>query len=145
MTRKLILTAALVLAVAVLAAQAFQPDRTNPPVNPAQTWQAVAQPAPEVAGIVQRSCRDCHTNETVWPWYSRISPMSWMVAGDVKQGRSKLNFSRWDQYSPEMSSIRLADACEEVRKGAMPLPHYTPLHPEAKLTPKDVDTLCSAQ
>lgn len=144
MNRKRILIAAAVLIVAVLAVQAIQPDRTNSPVNPAATWQALVKPAPEVVAIVNRSCRDCHTNETVWPWYSRVAPMSWLVARDVRKGRSKLNFSRWDIYSPEMSQIRLTKACEEVQKGEMPLFLYTPLHPEAKLTPQDVETFCSA-
>jgi hypothetical protein len=144
MRRKHILGAAVVLAVAALAAQAIQPNRANPPVNPAATWQAIAKPAPEVLAIVNRSCRDCHTNETLWPWYSRVAPMSWLVARDVNRGRSKLNFSRWDIYSPEMSSLRLIKACDEVRKGEMPLFFYTPLHPEAKLTPHDVEIFCSA-
>ena len=144
MKGKTFVIAAAVLAVAVLAAQAFQPDRSNPAVDPAVTWQAVAMPSPEVAAIVYRSCRDCHTNETVWPWYSRLSPMSWLVANDVREGRAKLNFSRWDIYSPEMSQTRMGEACDEVRKGDMPLRFYTPLHPDAKLTAKDVEMFCSA-
>ena len=144
MNKKIILSAAAVFAVVALVAQAIQPNRTNPPVNPAATWQSVAKPAPEVAAIVNRSCRDCHSNETVWPWYSHVAPMSWLVARDVNKGRTKLNFSRWDIYSPEMSQFRLTEACNEVRKGEMPLFFYTPLHSEAKLTPQDVETFCSA-
>lgn len=144
MKKKILLIVAGILVLAWAAAQATQPALTNPPVNQAHTWQSVAQPTPQAAAIVKRSCGDCHTNETVWPWYSKVAPMSWLVARDVKNGRAVLNFSRWDIYSPEMSQLRLTAACEEVRKGDMPLRTYTPLHPEAKLTPQDVETLCAA-
>lgn len=144
MKKKILLGFAAILILGWVAAQATQPARTNPPVNPAVTWQSVARPAPEVAAVVNRACRDCHSNETRWPWYSHVAPMSWLVTRDVDNGRIHLNFSRWDIYSPDMSQLRLTAACEEVRKGEMPPSAYTPLHPEAKLTPKDVETLCSA-
>ena len=144
MSKKLLSRAALALVLLLGAAQFVQPERTNPPVDPSAAFEAVAKPAPQVAAIVNRSCRDCHTDQTVWPWYSRISPVSWMVARDVKEGRIKLNFSRWNIYGSEMSQIRLRAVCEEVKKGDMPLGHYLPLHPEAKLSAQDVRTLCAA-
>lgn len=132
------------VAVAVLiGAQFFQPDRANPPSDPNRSFHANGQSPPEVAGIVNRACRDCHSNETVWPWYSKVSPVSWMVARDVREGRIRLNFSEWGQLGPEMARSRLRSACEEVRKGEMPLWYYLPLHPEAKLTPAEIDTFCA--
>ncbi len=141
---KLTVRAAGALLVLFLAAQFVQPERANPRSDPGTSFTVVAKPTAQVAGIVNRSCRDCHSNETVWPWYSHVSPVSWMVARDVKVGRTKLNFSQWNIYGPEMSQIRLREACEMVKAGRMPLPHYLPLHPEAKLSAADVNVFCSA-
>jgi hypothetical protein len=143
MFRRIVRTV-LLLAVAVLiGAQFFQPDRTNPQSDPNISFHAVAQRPGEVTGIVNRACRDCHSNETVWPWYSKVAPVSWMVAQDVQEGRIHLNFSEWGRLGPEMASSRLKKVCEEVRGGGMPLWYYLPLHPEAKLTQSEIGILCS--
>jgi hypothetical protein len=133
----------IVVVLAVLAAiQLFQPERTNPPVNPEMTFEAVAKPAPEVVSIIRRACSDCHTNSTVWPWYSRIAPVSWLVADDVKEGREHLNFSEWSLLGNEMSREKLKRICSEVRKGDMPLWQYRLIHSQARLSQADVDALC---
>jgi hypothetical protein len=133
----------LLLAAALAAAQFFQPARTNPSSDPAVTFAAVVKPPQHVSQILERSCRDCHSHATVWPWYSRVAPVSWLVAGDVKEGRNRLNLSVWNIYSPEMSAIRQRAICEEVKTGEMPPKYYTPLHPQARLTGQDVSALCS--
>ncbi len=127
-----------------LAAQFVQPDRTNPPASAAASFAAVAKPAPEVAAIFQRACADCHSHETTWPWYSRVSPVSWLVANDVKEGRAHLNLSEWSFLGPEASRLKLKAACKEVRAGEMPLWQYKLMHPEARLSPADIEKLCSA-
>ncbi len=127
---------------ALLLIQFIQPDRTNPPVNPSATFEVVARP--EVSAIVKRSCGDCHSNDTVWPWYSRVAPVSWLVADDVKEGRAHLNFSEWSNYGPEMAMAKLKQACTEVREGGMPLWQYRLMHRDAQLTPADVAAICSA-
>ena len=91
-----------------------------------------------------RACLDCHSNQTVWPWYSHISPVSWLLAGDVKEGRAKLNFSQWNIYSPEMTRIKMGEICKEVKKGEMPPWYYIPMHPGTKVTPAEVSAICSA-
>lgn len=139
-----LLVAAAVVAAALGAAQFVRPEMTNPPVIPAATFEAVAKPEPKVAAVVRKGCRDCHSNETVWPWYAKIAPMSWMVAHDVNSGRNKLNFSQWNIYSEEMSQIRLKESCIEAKSGRMPVPAYLWLHGDAKLTSEEVNTLCSA-
>lgn len=139
-----LLKLAVVALVAVFAlAQLVQPTRTNPPVDTAASFAAVAKPTPQVAAILDRSCRDCHSSNTVWPWYSHVAPMSWLVARDVNNGRRKLNFSQWNLYGAEMTQIKMGEVCEQVKANKMPLPFYTPLHPEARLTPEDVQTLCA--
>lgn len=143
MLRKLSIVAAVLVLMAGVA-QFVQPDRSNPPVDPSATFEAVARPAPQVAGLVRRSCRDCHSDQTVWPWYSHVSPVSWMVASDVNRGRTKLNFSRWNIYGEEMTQVKLRDACEQVKSGRMPLGHYLLMHPEARPAADDISAVCLA-
>jgi len=142
--KKPLMVAAAVVVVALGGLQLLRPEMTNPPVLAAATFEAVAKPDPKVAAVVKKGCRDCHSNETVWPWYSKIAPMSLLVANDVNSGRNKLNFSQWNIYSEEMSQIRLKESCIEAKAGRMPVPAYLWLHPDAKLTPEDINTLCSA-
>ncbi len=130
--------------VVLVLIQFIQPDRTNPPANPAEGFAAMAKTAPELAGILKRSCGDCHSNDTVWPWYSKVAPVSWLVADDVKEGRARLNFSEWNFLSPEASSIKLREICREVRSGGMPLWQYRLMHAEARLTPADIEKICAA-
>lgn len=133
-----------ILAAAFLVAQFVQPERTNPPAEPSASFEAVAKPPQPVADMVGRACRDCHSNDTRWPWYSRIAPASWLVASDVKEGREKLNFSQWNIYGPEMTRVKLGAICDQVKRGDMPPPYYRPLHPSTKVTPAEVSAVCSA-
>jgi hypothetical protein len=144
MGKKVLIRGAAALVVLLAAAQLVQPDRTNPAMDPAIGFKQVAKPAPELQAILERSCFDCHSNQTVWPWYSKIAPVSWLVARDVKAGRSKLSFSQWNIYSPEATKLKFVDACREVRAGEMPVPAYLLMHPNAKLAPVDIETICAA-
>jgi Haem-binding domain len=97
----------------------------------------------EVATILDRSCRDCHTNETRWPWYSHVAPASLLLSHDVREGRDLLNFSEWSDYDTETADEQLTEICKEVREGEMSLRPHTWLHPEAKLSSRDVEVLCA--
>ncbi len=134
--------AVLALIVLFVAIQFVRPSRTNPTVNPQEEIQATQAMSPEVQSLLDRSCHDCHSNRTVWPWYSSVAPVSWLVATDVKEGRQAMNLSEWGAYSPKKRSDLLKDVCEEVAKGKMPDKAYTLLHPKARLTSADVQTLC---
>jgi hypothetical protein len=81
-----------------LAAQIYQPERSNPPIDESKTIFATLNVSPDVKAILDRSCSDCHTNNTRWPWYSYVAPTSWLTARDVKNGRSSLNLSVWGTY-----------------------------------------------
>lgn len=94
----------------------------------------------EVEAVLRRACYDCHSNEVKWPWYSRVAPASWLVARDVVEGRKAFNFSDWPEDEDDRQFNR-EQALEEVEEGEMPPWFYTPLHPEAKLTPKDLEIL----
>ncbi len=109
--------------------------------NPEVTGEINA--AEEVMAILRRSCYDCHSNETVWPWYSYVAPASWLISRDVHDGREELNFSEWTTYTEKRKRHKLKECCEEIEEGEMPLWFYVPLHPEAELLKKDVETLLS--
>lgn len=134
----------LVIGIACLfvIAQFRRPARTNPPVDQSQTIEAHAQMTPQVASILQRSCTDCHSNKTAWPWYTNVAPVSWFITDHVNEGRSHLNLSEWGRNDQRRKTKKLQEICEEVQKGAMPLSSYTPLHPHAKLSADDVKVLC---
>ncbi len=119
-----------------------RPDRTNPPEDPSLTFASQKFVPPAVSAMLERSCYDCHSNRTVWPWYSAIAPVSWLVADDVQEGRSHLNFSEWGTYKRKRQASRLEGISSEVDRDQMPLPSYVLLHSNAKLTEEDKDLLC---
>jgi len=96
---------------------------------------------PAVMQIIERSCQNCHSEKTDWPWYSYIAPMSWLIEKDVNQGRSHMNLSHWDEYNSESQQQILAELSSVVRNRQMPLPRYLKLHPEAALSDSEIDQL----
>ena len=126
----------------LLAIQFIPVNRNNPAVYPSRSIYA-AQPMPaEVRAVFERSCKDCHTNETVWPWYSVVAPVSWLVARDVHQARHKMNFSEWGSYPAQQKEDRLEEICEQVTKGEMPDRKYVLLHRSARITPREREAVC---
>lgn len=140
--RKLLKWLVIVLACGFVILQFWRPARTNPVIDPAQSVEAHLQVTPQVASILDRSCNDCHSNKTSWPWYTNVSPVSHFVVDHVDDGRRHLNFSEWGKLKSNQKEKKLHEICEEVENGAMPLTTYTPLHPGSKLSPEDVKTLC---
>ena len=105
--------------------------RTNPPV----TGDFAAPP--EVAAILRRACYDCHSNQTVWPWYSRLAPVSWLLHRDVVEGRRHVNFSEWDKVPAEKRARKIANVAKQIKEGEMPPWFYLPLHKAARLDDAD--------
>lgn len=134
---------ALAVGVLFISVQFVRTNRTNPPIVASRTLEAHARVTPEVARIFERACRDCHSNQTEWPWYARVAPVSWYVAEHVNHGRRELNFSEWSRYDREQADWLLGAMCMTAERGRMPLPSYTRLHHPAKLSPADVRTLCA--
>ncbi|MBP1624273.1 MAG: hypothetical protein H6Q07_2293 [Acidobacteria bacterium] len=126
--RKYAKIAALILVAALVAAQFVRIEKTNP------TVRADISADPDIKLILKRACYDCHSNETVWPWYSNVAPASWLLANDVSGGRQKLNFSEWGNFSGERQSQMLNEIGEEVESAGMPLWYYSIFHSESKLT-----------
>lgn len=135
--------AAVVFVVIVAAAQFVRPERANPPTDVSRTIQAQAAAASGLVAVLDRSCRDCHSNGTVWPWYTQIAPASWLMASAVAKGRQAVNFSEWAGYSPEQQRMMLAISCDDVKSGKMPGP-YTLLRPETRLSTENIETICAA-
>jgi len=128
--------------VLVAGAQFIPVARTNPPVQPSNVIYA-AQPVPSsVRSIFEGSCKNCHSNQTAWPWYSYVAPISWMVARDVNRGRSHLNFSEWGAYSLSKRAQKLEDICEQLANGDMPDGKYLLIHRKATPTQEQRDAVC---
>lgn len=121
-----------VVAAALFAAIQLVPvSRTNPPVQ-----SNVSVPA-AVDSILRRACYDCHSNETRWPWYSRVAPISWWLADHVKDGRKDLNFSEWPVFDFEAQDLAFGDITTQLKKGKMPPASYKLGHPEARLDERE--------
>jgi hypothetical protein len=138
-----VLKASLAFLVALFAgAQFVRPARVNPPVAAGQSIEESARVPPEVAEVLNRSCMDCHSNRTAWPWYSNVAPVSWMVADHVHHGRRQLNFSEWAGYDRHEAQGKLKLICKFSKAGWMPLDSYVLIHRNSRLMPADVKTLC---
>jgi hypothetical protein len=96
---------------------------------------------PSVVRIVERSCQSCHSERTDWPWYSYVAPMSWLIENDVRNGRSHMNLSHWDDYTLDKQQEILTELSAMVRSRQMPLPRYLQLHPSAKLSDAEIDQI----
>ena len=132
MTARRILLGLLVL---FLAIQVVPVERSNPPGG---EWLPAP---PAVEKILHRSCIDCHSNQTHWPWYAYVAPASWLVTHDVEEGRDHLNFSTWEIYDEDERIDHLDEIAEVIEDGDMPLWFYVPLHPDARLSADDSATL----
>lgn len=96
----------------------------------------------EPGRVLGRACANCHSDHTEWPWYSRVAPVSWWITQHVREGRRNLDFSEWERYSAGQKRDKLESICGVITTGRMPPQLYTFMHPEAKVTEKDKDTVC---
>ena len=127
------LAIALVIALAVIQLVPYGRQHNNPPVSGSVRWDSQ-----ETAQLFQRACADCHSHETVWPWYSSIAPVSWLVQKDVNEGRSHFNVSL-----PAGQQGESEEAAESVQSGEMPMKIYLLTHPEARLSDQERTKLIS--
>lgn len=129
-SRKLRLSIFLILIV-ILAVQFVPVTRDNPPVA------ADFNETLNVKQVLKKSCYDCHSNETVWPWYSHVAPASWLVASDVHEARDHLCFSDWGQMSPDEQGAAKRAIWKQISAGAMPPGEYLLMHSDAEPTAAD--------
>ena len=123
----------LIMIALFIAIQAIRPTQTNPLVDESKALKAPK----EVMQILQPSCYDCHSNETKWPWYANIAPLSWSIVSHVNDGRKALNFSEWKEIPKEIKIKRLKRMKQTTNNGMMPLSSYLLLHKKAILSQKD--------
>lgn len=125
----------IVLVVGFVLIQFKQPDRTNPPEIADSTIPD------EVKVILKAKCYDCHSNESEWPWYSYVAPVSWWVADHVHEGRREVNYSKWDTYDEDRKEDKIEETFDEMLDRFMPLKSYLITHPDAEVTEDDVDVI----
>ena len=130
MKRYLQIAGLVVVAVLVLI-QLLPVNRTNPEITQEVRWDSA-----ETRALAQRACMDCHSNETVWPWYSYVAPISFRIADHVEQGRERLNFSAWDQPNESFDEME-----KSINEGEMPLWDYLLTHSEAELNAAEQEAL----
>ena len=118
----------------------FVPTATRPNNSATNGARMAELINPQVGAILDRSCQDCHSSRTTWPWYSRVAPVSWVVFKHVSEGREMLDFSEWANQPPSADERMLI--CDAVSDGRMPLPGYTVMHRNAKLSKRDVELIC---
>ena len=127
---KPVLLGLLVLA-AVIQLVPYGRDHSNPPVTGEPQWDSAT-----TRDLAKRTCYDCHSNETTWPWESYVAPISWFIGNHIAEGRERLNFSEWDKPNAEAEEI-----IRSVRNDSMPLQSYLIMHPDAKLTAAEKEAL----
>jgi hypothetical protein len=140
--RRRIKAAAIVIGTLAIAIQFIRPARTNPMSPPEASLAARLHVPDDAARVLDRACRDCHSNGTRWPWYSQIAPVSWFVIDHVNHGRSHFNYSTWASYDRDEARKLLEGSCELAEAGKMPLGSYLIMHGHARLSSTDVETLC---
>ena len=133
---------AVVFAVVFVVLQFIRPTFTNPPIVPGETLEDSTKVPAEVQMVLTRSCNDCHSNKTLYPWYSQISPFSWFLAGHIDEGRNEVNFSTWNTYDVKKKIHKLEEICEMVEGGHMPLPSYLWIHRDAVLNAEQTKLIC---
>jgi hypothetical protein len=137
MIKKILFTA-----IAIFAAiQFIRVDKTNPVSVPEKDFINVTQPSKEVADLLKTSCYDCHSNETKYPWYFNVAPVSWWLKNHINEGREKLNFSLWADFDAKRKDKKLEESVELINEGEMPMFSYTLAHQEAKLSATKQKTL----
>ena len=133
---------ALWTAALCVAIQVIRPARTNPPIDPQKTLVAIEHPPASVIVTLDRACGDCHTNQTRWPWYTNIAPVSWWIVHHVNEGRRRVSFSEWATYDTTRRLKALDDICQRIDRANMPLTSYLLIHHDAELTADDRQMIC---
>ena len=125
----------------LIIAQFFPIDKTNPESDPAKDFLTMVSAPDDIAYIIKTTCYDCHSNETKFPWYTNVAPVSWWVKDHIDHGREELNFSLWGDFPKRRQAHKMEECYEEVEERLMPLKSYTWAHSEARLTPEQRELL----
>ena len=140
--KKLIKIILVVLVTGFAAIQFFRMDKTHPAIVRSVMLEAAVSVPPDIALILGRSCNDCHSYLTIYPWYSNVQPSAWFLNDHINEGRRHLNFSVFNTYAPKKKAKKLEEICEQVESKEMPLPSYLWIHWDSKLRDGEAQTLC---
>lgn len=124
----------IILALVFIIIQFFRIDKTNPSVDKNMDFVTIKNAPEDVAQSIRNSCYDCHSNESVYPWYANIQPIAWFLKNHINEGRKELNFSTFATYDAVRQARKLNKAAREVEEGEMPLESYLLIHQNAKLS-----------
>ncbi|NOR86239.1 MAG: cytochrome C [Bacteroidales bacterium] len=131
-----------ILLIAIFVLAQFVPiDKTNPEFEASNDLIVMENPPEDIAQMLRAACYDCHSNETVWPWYSNVAPISIIVEKHVVEGRDNLNFSFWGEFDQEDKDYVIEEIIEEIEEGDMPFPGYDLAHSDAKLSAEQQEKL----
>ena len=142
MIKKILKILAIVLVATFVVIQFFRIDKTAPAIVQAETLEAAVSVPPDVSLILGRSCNDCHSNTTIYPWYSNIQPAAWFLKNHIDDGRRQLNFSVFNTYTAKRKAKKLEEVCEQVESKEMPLPSYLWIHWDSILKDTEAKALC---
>lgn len=117
-----------------LLIQSIQIDKTNQAVNQTQDFISVTSAHQDIENVLKSACYDCHSNQSHYPWYANVAPVSWWIKHHINEGREHLNFSLWGIYSEKQKHHKIEECIEVIEEGEMPMTSYTWMHKEAKLT-----------
>jgi hypothetical protein len=132
----------IVLFAGFVVLQFVRPDMTNPPIVAEQTLESATEVPENVQKILTRSCADCHSHNTVYPWYSHIQPSGWFQDFHIREGRIELNFSEWAKYEERRKKRKLEEICEQIETREMPMPSYLWLHRDAQMSDEEIRIVC---
>ena len=142
MGRKLKFVGLGLIAVLIIL-QFFQPELNTAPIDPELDMLEVVEPPEAVADLIRNACYDCHSNQTVYPWYNRISPVSLYLHKHIIKGKEDLNFSEYGLLDKANKIGAFADFCDVLDAGTMPLQSYLLIHKDARLTQEEIESLCN--
>ena len=108
-------------------------DKSPIKINPESDFLILENAPKEVTELLKTSCYDCHSNQTHYPWYSKIAPVSWWLKGHIDHGREKLNFSEWDSYTPDQGDTLKVKSADMIEKKWMPILTYKIIHKDSRL------------
>lgn len=133
--------ALIIVGIILIGIQVFRIDKTNPATTKANDFITLTNPNAEVAEVLKTACYNCHSNNTQYPWYADVAPVSWWIKHHVDEAQEELNFSEWGNYSEKKKLHKLHECYEEVEEGEMPLSSYLIMHKEAKLSAEQRELL----
>ena len=132
---------ALGVLILLVLVQFIPVDTSNPAIDKQKDFITVTKAPEEVAHILKTSCYDCHSNETAYPWYFKVAPVSWWLKHHINEGREELNFSTWADFSTKRKDKKMKESIKMVQEGEMPMGSYTLVHKEAVINEAQQKTL----